>query len=345
MSPDSAPRRFRVGLDQYGLFPLALSPLDTLRWAAGHGAEGVAFSGFSAERHAAFTREELTDLAAFARQHDLYLEWGGARHIPRDMTTWERCALDEHNRRVAEQASCLDVRVVRSCSGGLMRWNPEAPPTETLLRDTAEALRGQRGMLRDLGVVLAIETHFEFTSHELVRLFDWCEAEPGDWLGVCLDTMNLLTMLEDPLSASRRLLPWVVSTHIKDGGVLVGANGLSTFTAPIGTGVVDLEAILSSLATLDRGIHLSIEDHGGSFDLPIFDPAFLSRFPDLGAGELARLIGLAVRTSARPACRPLPRPDWPRVCEQRLANDLVALRQLAGSAPIGTDFTFCDRKK
>ena len=50
-----------------------------------------------------------------------------------------------------------------------------------------------------------------------------CEAEPGGWLGICLDTMNLLTMIEDPVMATRRLLPWVVSTHIKDGGVLMDA--------------------------------------------------------------------------------------------------------------------------
>ena len=47
----------------------------------------------------------------------------------------------------------------------------------------------------DHGVTLAIETHFEFTSFELVRLMERCDAEPGDYLGVCLDTMNLLTAI------------------------------------------------------------------------------------------------------------------------------------------------------
>ena len=64
-----------------------------------------------------------------------------------------------------------------------MRWTTDAPSTETLLAETAAALAAQQSMLRDHGVVLAIETHFEFTSFELVRLFERCEAEPGDWLG------------------------------------------------------------------------------------------------------------------------------------------------------------------
>ena len=90
----------------------------------------------------------------------------------------------------------------------------------------AAALREQKPMLRDFGVILAIETHFEFTSFELLRLFEMCGAVPGEYLGICLDTMNLLTMLEDPVLAARRLLPWVVTTHIKDGGLMLDGGRL-----------------------------------------------------------------------------------------------------------------------
>ena len=322
----------RIGIDNYGLLSLRLTPRDTVRWAAEHGAEGVAFSGLPAAQRDALDRAALVELAELARDLRLYLEWGGASHIPRDMTSWGRQDTFDLNRRAASEAATLGVRVVRSCSGGLMRWTAEAPPTETLLADTAAALRAQRSMLRDHDVILAIETHFEFTSCELLRLFERAEAEPGDYLGVCLDTMNLLTMLEDPLSATMRLLPWVVSTHIKDGGVLLGPTGLTTFTAAIGEGAIDLGGILAALDGLADAVHLSIEDHGGSFAVPIFDPPFLRRFPDLTADELARLIQIAVRTAALPRCRPLERERWPEVCKERLAGDVAALRALARRA-------------
>jgi len=244
------------------------------------------------------------------------------------MGSWARKDLWEVNRIAARQAAALGARIVRSCSGGLMRWHDDAPPTETLLRETAAALVAQRGMFRDHGVVLAVETHFEFTSHELVRLLDMCGADPGDWLGICLDTMNLLTMAEEPVRATRRLLPWVVSTHIKDGGVRVDGAGLTTFTAAGGQGVIELRAILTMLASLPRTVHLSVEDHGGEFLLPIYDPLFLSRFPDLDAGELAALVRLGCQTAAQGSCRPLPRQEWPDVCERRLIEDLEALRAL-----------------
>jgi sugar phosphate isomerase/epimerase len=222
--------------------------------------------------------------------------------------------------------------VLRSCSGGLMRWSDQAPPTEALLRETARALRAQKSMLSELGVVLAIELHFEFTTFELLRLFDMCGAEPGGCLGICLDTMNLLTMLEDPVAATERILPWVVATHAKDGALRMTDAGLESFTTEIGSGIVDFERIGARLATLERTVHLSVEDHGGSFPLPIYDPTFLSRFPDLPAGELARLMHLAHLGEQRIAAgqiAPLDRALWPQHCAARVQRDIVNLKQIA----------------
>jgi sugar phosphate isomerase/epimerase len=333
MSGHSPAHRRRVGLDNYGLFPLDLSPIGTLEWAAAHGADGVAFSGLTSTWQDRMDGPALADIRAFAAEHGLYLEWGGAQHIPRDMTSWARTDLAAVNLGAAQQAAALGATIVRSCSGGLMRWDASNPATDVLLRDTAEALRGQRTMLRDHGVCLAIETHFEFTSFELLRLFDMCGADPGDWLGICLDTMNVMTMIEHPVMAAERLLPWVVSTHVKDGGVLGTPEGLVTFPAPAGDGIVDLPAIIQRLDALDRPVHLSVEDHGGSFLLPIHDEGFLERFPDMTGAELRAMFELAEATQSRPACRPLDRADWPAVCEARFAADLAAVRQLAGSVP------------
>ena len=204
-----------------------------------------------------------------------------------------------------------------------MRWDDGAPATEALLREAAGALRGLMPVLESYGVTLAIELHFEFTTFELLRLFEMCEAQPGGCVGICLDTMNLLTMLEDPVLGTERVLPWVVATHAKDGSVALTERGLTSFTAEVGTGSVDWENVLARLLRLERLPHLSIEDHGGSFDLPIFDPVFLSRFPDVTAGELARLLKLAQENANRAPGRraaPLARNEWPGPCEAREAR-------------------------
>ena len=326
-------RGFRVGIDSYGLHPLGFDPVQMLQWAGRHGAQGVQFSGFEENHRTLLHKSYLRDLAACAREDGLYLEWGGAQHIPRDTTTWARKELLEINRAAARQAAALGTRIVRSCSGGLMRWRPESPMTETLLQETACALRSQRAMLQDHQVILALETHFEFTSYELVRQLERCEAEPGTWLGICLDTMNLLTMMEDPVAATRRLLPWVVCTHMKDGGIALTSDGLQSFPVAMGKGVIDVPGILRLLQSLSAEVTLSVESHGGSFDLPVFDPLFMSKFPDLTPGEFARLIELSRRSQERASsgCRVTEREHWPRICQRRTAADLRALRRLASA--------------
>jgi 3-oxoisoapionate decarboxylase len=323
---------FRVGVDSYSLGPLRLGPLALLDWAKAHGADGVHFSDVYFEPGQAPNEELLSDIGRGAAERGLYIEWGGGQHIPFDTTTWQPRDLRPINEAAASQARTVGARVVRSCSGGLMRWSDRAPPTEALLRETARALRAQKSLLTDFGVVLAIELHFEFTTFELLRLFEMCGVEPGDYLGVCLDTMNLLTMLEDPVAATERILPWVVAVHAKDGALRMTDTGLESFTAEIGSGVVDFRRILARLATLDRTIHLSVEDHGGSFALPIYDPTFLSRFPDLTAAELARLVQLAGVGHERMVAgviAPLPRADWPQHCATRVARDIVSLKEIA----------------
>jgi len=329
-------RKLKVGVDSYSLKPLDLSPFELLEWAVMNEAEGVQFSEINVPPGTALDRTFLQELRSYAEENRLYIEWGGAEHIPLHLDTGKAKDIFAANRRAAEQAFHLGSSTVRSCSGGLMRWKKESPSTDEFLRLMAAALRDHRPMLRDFGVVLAIETHFEFTSFELLRLFDMCGATPGEYLGICLDTMNLLTMLEDPVPAARRLLPWIVTTHVKDGGLMLTGDGFVSFTAEAAKGVVDLAAIFESLAAVHPKITLTVEDHGGDFLIPVNDPEFLARFPDLSVPELVRLLGLSVRTRAlmdAGKLSVLPRDRWPAVCEQRVKRDIAAVRRIVVGHP------------
>jgi 3-oxoisoapionate decarboxylase len=321
--------KFRFGIDNYGLFPMNPDPLQTMQWAMDHGAEGVAFSGLDDASREKFDNKKLQELKSFANDHNLYLEWGNGQHIPRDLSTWEKKDLFNHNLRAAGEAKALGVKLVRSCSGGRMRWNPKSLPTEQLLDEMTEALYAQKQMLMDHGVILAIETHFEFTTFELLRVFQDLGAKPGEWIGICQDTMNVLTMVEDPVRSTERVLPWIVSTHIKDGGILVNQTGFQSFTAPFGKGIVDFGRIYQMLETLPWDINLNIEDHGGDFDIPLFDPEFRKAFPDLTDEEQKNLVGLSEKTKEKMEAGMLAitnRPDWPAICETRMAQDILDLK-------------------
>lgn len=321
----------RIGIDSYGLYPLRLSPLEALCWANENGAEGVQFSGFDLEENKKIDILYLKDMAQYAASHDMYLEWGGGQHIPFDINTWEKKDIFTINHKAAKEAATLGTRIIRSCSGGLMRWSEESPATGTLIHEIARSLRFQRQMLEDHDVILAIETHFEFTTHELLRLFEQCGAEPGDYLGICLDTMNLLTMLEEPVRAAERILPWVVSSHIKDGALFLTGDGMTTFPVRIGKGLINIRRVIEYMASLSHEVHLSIEDHGGSFFLPIFDPLFLAKFPDLNLHEFVALVRLALKAEKLRCAGQLQiveRENWPEICESRIKYDIQALRRL-----------------
>jgi sugar phosphate isomerase/epimerase len=326
-------RKLKVGVDSYSLKPLDFTPFELLEWAVMNGADGVQFSEVNVPPGTAVDRIFLQELRSYAGENRLYIEWGGGQHIPLDLETGRPRDILAVNRKAADEACQVGSPTVRSCSGGLMRWKKEAPSTDEFLRLMAAALREQKPMLRDSGVVLAIETHFEFTSFELLRLFEMCGAVPGEYLGICLDTMNLLTLLEDPLAAARRLLPWVVTTHIKDGGLMLTADGFVSFTAEAGKGVVDLAGIIEPLAAVHPHITLTVEDHGGDFLIPVNDPDFLARFPDLTVPELVGLLRLAVRTRAlmeSGKLAVLPRDRWPAACEPRVKRDIQSVRRLMG---------------
>ncbi len=327
----SAMNSFKIGIDNYGLYPLDLSPIDTLIWAINHGAEGVAFSGLDKINRRIVDRPYLVDLLELATSNNMYLEWGGGQHIPRDMTSWGKKDLFEINRQAAVEAKLLGTRIIRSCSGGLMRWDKNSPLTKSLLKEMATVLKSQRTMLRDNNAILAIETHFEFTTFELLNLFEECDAQPGDYLGICLDTMNLLTMLEDPEMATNRILPWVVSTHIKDGGILKNEEGYKSFTTPIGNGIVNICSIIEMLGTLDREIFLSIEDHGGEFYIPVSDKEFRKKFPNFGNLEENKLNQLSALTEKKVKtgeCNILSRENWPELCEKRMQDNILKLREI-----------------
>ncbi|UCG85804.1 MAG: sugar phosphate isomerase/epimerase [Gemmatimonadota bacterium] len=325
---------FRVGIDSYCLNPRRMDPFAVLDWVAGHGGQGVQFSEVHLSEGQVLDAQLLEDLASAASELGLYLEWGGGQHVPFDTNTWSATNLLPGNRRAAEQANALGARIVRSCSGGFFRWDDATPPTEELLQMMADALRPQRRMFEQLGVTLAIELHFEFTTFELLRLFEMCDAEPGGWLGVCLDTFNVLPLLEDPVAATSRILPWVVATHVKDGGLLVDRTGLVSFPVVAGGGLVDLSTILGLLVKLDRPLNLSLEDHGGVFTTPLDDESFLQRFPDLTVSELSHLITMAQRGRELMDAGELAiteRERWPELCEGRTQMGLRNLQKLVAS--------------
>ncbi|MGH2369012.1 MAG: TIM barrel protein, partial [Chloroflexota bacterium] len=199
--------------------------------------------------------------------------------------------------------------------------------------------------LRDLGCRLAIETHGDATTWELVRL---AEAT-GGLTGILLDTANVLVRVEAPLAAARRAAPHVIATHAKDAILFFDESdenqGIVRQNRPCGQGVVPWREVLAELGRFQPDLRLTIEDHRGLYPMPIHDASFMAAHPDLTATELGAYVGLAWRCQrliqrgeiAAPAeAEAIP---WAEEQDARIQASAVHLRHAAAEAAAGTHGT------
>src|SRR5262245_23702792 len=312
----------KVGIDVYTLSGLDLTPAQMLRFAHEHGLAGLQFgSGASVSRD--LDPGEIREFRAEADHLGLAVELGVPQVNPHRLRRNQavlaagdgdaRRGLERHI-RAAHAAGCRELhssighlgdrvpgpgqRVVHAdAPGGRLveeRWGGARldPPVDwdQQLADTVAFLRGLGPLLRDLGCRINLETHADATTFELVRIVE----ELGDDVqGITLDIANTMNQLEDPVAAAGRAAPYVHNTHTKDGLLLFDERGMAWPPPPCGEGVVPFEAILPILGAHRPDLMLAIEDHKWIYYLPIDEPAFLARHPDLTPSELAALVRLA----------------------------------------------------
>ena len=139
------------------------------------------------------------------------------------------------------------------------------------LEATRKFLMKLKPVLRDRQAVIALETHEEITTTELVRLI---EGVGEDTLGVTLDLANVVVRGEDPVAATRRVAPFVRKTHMRDIVLFDRPLGLERQTRACGDGVIDWAAVLGSLFAAGVNPNFTIENVWGSDknQIPLFDP-------------------------------------------------------------------------
>jgi len=120
--------------------------------------------------------------------------------------------------------------------------NPRVTHLGHLAR-AADILHELGSLAAPLGVTLGIEEMSLFNSDELVHVFTQVDLEN---VGLVNDTGNWLILGEDPLEATKKLLPHTVYAHVRDYAL---ENQTYTGVA-LGDGLVDFDSVLPVLATL-----------------------------------------------------------------------------------------------
>jgi sugar phosphate isomerase/epimerase len=211
------------------------------------------------------------------------------------------------------------------------RWRG-TPEEWRAYMDGARALMGVLSpILREHGAKLAIETHTDVTSIELLQMI---EGIGDDVLGVCLDTGNLAVSLENPLHATRRLAPFVLCTHLKDCVVMLSRDGLTVQMRPLGTGIVPIADIVQTLKTHNSELNLSIEDHEGLYNVPIFREGWSRWMPTVNLEEVtwiiqqSQLCSERIRSGQWRTLESLEETPWPAQVEERLSTSARFLNEV-----------------
>ena len=120
-----------------------------------------------------------------------------------------------------------------------------------MIEATASDLAEVVDEANDLGIVIVLENHEDFTGPELVQVIEKVDHQS---LKILYDYGNSQMVLEDPELALTAVLPHVHSVHFKDH-VMISAEHASQLTVagvPIGDGFLPLESLTRRL--LDQGL-------------------------------------------------------------------------------------------
>lgn len=185
-----------------------------------------------------YSAAELRGLRALADELGITLELG------------TRGVQQEHLSTFLGLADVLGATVVRSMVN-TAEHRPTMAEAEALLRASLPSYEAA-------GVTLALETYEQISSTDLVALV---ETVGSEHLGICLDPANSVAALELPRDVVVRTAPYVKNVHVKDFAFTRrgGWVGFTLEGAPLGTGLLDYDHLVSAVQPDARGINQIIE--------------------------------------------------------------------------------------
>jgi sugar phosphate isomerase/epimerase len=122
--------------------------------------------------------------------------------------------------------------------------------------DSWEALVRAEKVLKKHGMRLALENHKDFRVAEMIGMMERISSE---FVGVCIDTGNSISLLEEPNHVVEAYAKWGVSCHLKDMGVKEYEEGFLLSEVPLGKGFLDLRRMMEVMRRANAKIQFNLE--------------------------------------------------------------------------------------
>jgi 3-oxoisoapionate decarboxylase len=283
---DSAPR-VNMGIATTS-FMMAWKPKDTYEFLEHCHALGAA--GIQASING-----DLHKIRSRAESLGMYIE--GMIELPRngDTAGFER---ELQNAKavgaVAVRSACLGSRRYETFSS-LADWQKFVAQSHSWLQAALPILDRYK-------IPLGLENHKDWTADELVALMKKYSSE---YLGVCLDFGNNISLLDEPTEVVERLAPYTVCTHVKNMGVEPYGDGFLLSEVLLDKGFLDLPQMVATVRQARPKTRFSLEMiTRDPLPVPCLTDKYWATFPDRNGRYLARTLKLVKREHSS---QPLPR--------------------------------------
>jgi 3-oxoisoapionate decarboxylase len=161
-------------------------------------------------------------------------------------------------------------------------------------------------VLRKYKIKLGIENHKGWRSAEQAA---WLKRLGSEWVGVCFDFGNNISLCEDPMDAARALIPCTCFAHIKDMAVEEYEDGFLLSEVPMGEGILDLKQMVQMLRAVDPNMIIDLEMiTRDPLKIPVFTTKYWATFDDsyspIPGRDVAKVLAMVKRNRPK---TPLPR--------------------------------------
>jgi len=193
----------------------------------------------------------LQEVKTAALEHGLYLEYNFSMDLG-GMGIGIQHDLDE----AIATAESLGADIVK-VSMDLVRPRPLAgsrfhPRVKDQMKAFAGQLKTSAPAAEAAGIKIAVENHCDSFSEEILWLLDRV-GHPA--VGACVDTVNALMVMEDPMQAIANLAPRAFTNHFRDDRIEMQRYGFKLTGAAVGEGDIDMQRayeIIKSQSSMDR---------------------------------------------------------------------------------------------
>lgn len=183
---------------------------------------------------------------------------------------------------VCMRSACLSGRRYETFTS-LDQW-------KTFVAESHQRIALAVPVLEKYRIPLGLENHKDWTADEMVGLI---ERHRSEFLGVCLDLGNNISLLDDPMDLVSKLAPLAVTTHFKNMAVKDYPDGFLLSEVLLAEGILDLAQVVDAIRKARPRTRFNLEMiTRDPLKVPCLTDKYWVTFPERNGEYLARTLRL-----------------------------------------------------